>query len=143
MKGDTYNLNRFVDAQDKIYNTVLQELQTGRKTTHWMWFIFPQLKGLGNSAKSEYYGISGKEEALAYLAHPVLRKRLENCFTILLQSRISNPVRIFGHINHQKLHSSATLFSIAEPENQVFQKIIEKFWGIPDFETEKILNQKK
>jgi len=141
LKKDIYNLSRFVDAQEKVYNIVLQELQAGRKTTEWMWFVFPQLKGLGNSAKSEYYGITGKDEAIAYLAHPVLRERLENCFTILIQSKINNPVRIFGHTDHQKLHSSATLFSIAEPENQLFRIIIEKFWGILDFETEKILNR--
>ncbi|MGI6048849.1 MAG: DUF1810 domain-containing protein [Petrimonas sp.] len=137
---EEYNLNRFVDAQDKVFDTVLKELRVGRKESHWMWFVFPQLKELGRSRMGEYYGIENIEEARAYLAHPVLGERLEKCFQILLDLKISNPVRIFG-VDHQKLHSCATLFLIAAPENELFQRVIDKFWGVTEYETENILKK--
>lgn len=137
---DKYNLERFVDAQNGVFDTVLYELRAGKKESHWMWFVFPQLKELGRGRNSEYYGIENIDEARAYLAHPVLRERLETCFQILLDINESNPVRIFGN-DHQKLHSSATLFSIAEPENEIFQKVIDKFWAVEDFETANILER--
>ncbi|MDI9606230.1 MAG: DUF1810 domain-containing protein [Bacteroidota bacterium] len=136
-----FKLERFVEAQDRVFDTVLQELRAGRKESHWMWFIFPQLKELGRGYKSEYYGIESIEEARAYLAHPILGERLETCFKILLGLKTSNPVRIFG-ADHQKLHSSATLFLMADSGNELFQKVIDKFWGVTDFETENILRNR-
>ncbi len=135
-----FKLDRFVEAQNGIYETVLNELRTGKKESHWMWFVFPQLKELCRTRKAEYYGIENIDEACAYLAHPVLGKRLEECFQILLGLPTSNPVRIFGKDDALKLHSSVTLFSHADPENKLFQEIINKFWGIEEQETENILN---
>lgn len=136
---DEFDLDRFVKAQDKIFDTVIKELRAGRKESDWMWYVFPQLKGLGRSYKSDYYGIESLEEAYAYLNHPLLGDRLETCFKILLELKTSNPVSIFGSIDHEKLHSCATLFMIADPQNRIFQQIIDKFFQWTDFETENLL----
>jgi len=90
---------------------------------------------------SDYYSLESIEEAHAYLVHPILGKRLETCFKILLESKINNPVRIFGHVDHKKFHSCTTLFLIAKPQNQMFRQVIEKFWGVTDFETENLLRK--
>ena len=140
MKKNEYHLERFVEVQDKVYEIVLNELQNGRKETHWMWYIFPQLKQLGVSSTSQFYGIADINEARAYLQHPRLRQRLEECIEVLMASKISNPTRIFGHPDDLKFHSCLTLFLLADPENIILKKALEKFYGgIGDFETEKIV----
>ncbi|HHT23016.1 MAG TPA: DUF1810 domain-containing protein [Bacteroidales bacterium] len=138
---EEFKLERFVEAQNGIYDTILRELRAGRKESHWMWFVFSQLKELCKSRTAEYYGIESIEEARAYLAHPVLGSRLEECLQILLNLKTSNPVMIFGKDDAQKLHSSVTLFSYADPDNELFKKIIDKFWGLEEQETKNILTR--
>lgn len=108
--GDPFNLQRFVDAQAPVYETVLRELRAGRKTTHWIWFIFPQAKGLGRSPMSRRYAISSLDEARAYLAHPVLGPRLKECVDLLL-SHADVPLEdILGELDAMKFRSSMELF---------------------------------
>lgn len=136
----TYYLDRFLSAQEPVYDCVLKELQNGRKDTHWMWYVFPQLKQLGVSSTSQFYGLADINEARAYLQHPILKQRLEECFEVLLAGKISNPTRIFGHPDDLKFHSCITIFLTADPENVVFKKALDKFYeGIGDFETERII----
>lgn len=136
----TYYLDRFLSAQEPVYDSVLKELQNGRKETHWMWYVFPQLKQLGVSSISQFYGLADINEARAYLQHPILKQRLEECFEVLLAGKISNPTRIFGHPDDLKFHSCITLFLTADPKNVVFKKALDKFYeGIGDFETERII----
>ena len=136
----TYNLERFLTAQEPVYKTVLSELRNGKKQTHWMWFIFPQLKELGFSSTAKFYGIADINEARAYLQHPILRQRLEECIDVLMAGSISNPTRIFGYPDDLKFHSSLTLFMLADPENNYFKKALDKFYGgTGDFETERIV----
>jgi uncharacterized protein (DUF1810 family) len=131
-------------AQESIYDTALNELKNGRKQTHWMWFIFPQLKELGFSSTAKFYGITGIAEAKAYLQHPVLGKRLEECVRAVLNCKTNNPVLIFGHPDYLKFHSSLTLFLLAEPENNLFKEAIVKYYqGITDFETENLIQIEK
>ena len=136
-----YNLSRFVDAQTPVLETVLQELKQGRKQTHWMWYVFPQISGLGRSEISRYYAINSLDEAKAYMQHEVLRSRLEECLTTVLHCNVSNPVRIFGELDAQKFHSSLTLFALAEPENELLQLVLDQFFGTTDFTTENIINK--
>lgn len=137
-----YNLERFVTAQKGIYFTALQELQRGRKDSHWMWFIFPQVKGLGRSAASEYYGISGLDEATAYMEHPVLGPRLTECAWALLQHKDKTASEIMGHIDAMKLRSSMTLFREAAPENPLFDAVLNAFYnGEPDHRTQMLLRR--
>lgn len=124
---DKYNLDRFLEAQLNIYPTILTELLGGRKRSHWMWYIFPQLKGLGYSRRSNYYGISGIEEASAYLQNPILNQRLRNVCMIILGLKTDNAIEIFGEIDSQKLKSSMTLFDIVAP-NDIFAKILDKYF---------------
>ena len=142
--NDSFNLSRFVDAQQGVYETVLQELQNGRKETHWMWFVFPQLKELGRSSTALFYGINGFEEAQAYLLHPVLRVRLEQCLKAVLLCTAKEPIEIFGQIDSLKFQSCLTLFALAAPENTLFQQALEKYYrGIRDKETEKLIAQER
>jgi uncharacterized protein (DUF1810 family) len=117
--GDRFNLERFVTAQAPVFETALAELRAGRKQTHWMWFVFPQLTGLGRSATARFYGISSMDEARAYLAHPVLRPRLDLCTAIVLTSESTSLHAIFGSPDDIKFRSSMTLFSLAvdNPDN--------------------------
>ena len=141
--NENFNLQRFVEAQDPVYSTVLNELCNGRKETHWMWFVFPQIIGLGRSEVSRYYAIKNIDEAKAYLEYPVLKSRLEECLTIVLNCNTTNPVRIFGD-DSLKFHSCLTLFSIAAPDNELFRTALTKFYGSEDFSTEHIIsNQHK
>jgi len=136
----TYPLDRFVAAQEHVYTIALRELEHGRKETHWMWFIFPQLKELGNSTNAKFFGISGLGEARAYLQHPLLRQRLENCFRAVLKSKVKNPVDIFGMTDYLKFHSCLTLFLLAEPEHPLLKEVLATYYrGITDFETENII----
>lgn len=110
---DPFNLQRFVDAQSLVYGTVLRELRAGRKTTHWIWFIFPQEKGLGRSAMSERYAISSLDEARAYLAHPILGTRLKECAGLVCSHRDVPLEDILGELDAKKFKSSMALFERA------------------------------
>lgn len=133
----TFNLQRFVDAQEDVYEEVLAELAQGRKTTHWMWFVFPQLRALGQSVTAHYYGIASADEALAYLQHPVLGTRLCECVDQLLALNMSNPHVIFGSPDDLKLRSSLTLFNTIAPQETRFRDALEKFY--PDDADDKTL----
>lgn len=126
-----FDLERFVAAQAPVYETALQELLAGRKKSHWMWFVFPQLAGLGHSARAAFYGIEGKEEAAAYMAHPVLGPRLVECTrAVMKHARNWHDVHeIFGSPDDLKFLSSITLFSRARPTDPVFAEALEKIYG--------------
>src|SRR4051812_1314196 len=126
-----FDLQRFVVAQDSDgdYQHAVRELRAGRKASHWMWFVFPQVAGLGHSPTAQYYAISGSEEAEAYLAHPMLGPRLIECAGIVAGLDESDPVAVFGHIDAIKLRSSMTLFAAVAPHQSVFRAVIEKCFG--------------
>lgn len=115
-------------AQENIYPIALQELQNGRKRSLWMWYIFPQLKGLGHSYNSSFYGISDSEEALAYLEHPILGHRLREVSMTILNLPTNNAVAVFGNIDSCKLKSSMTLFDFVSP-NDIFARILDKYFN--------------
>lgn len=123
-------LQRFIDAQHGIYEVALGEIRTGKKRTHWMWFVFPQLKGLGHSATAQLYGIRDLHEAKSYLQHPVLGKRLREITDVLNNLRNDNAHEIFGHPDDLKLHSSLTLFTeVDEAPEAIFKKALTRFFG--------------
>lgn len=124
-----YNLDRFVDAQKFDYSYALEEMRNGRKTSHWMWYIFPQLKHLGRSTVAEYYGIEDLEEARAYLSHPILGERLKEISEVLLSIESNDPYEVMGSVDGLKLRSSMTLFAEVEGNGSVFEKVIDKFYG--------------
>ncbi|NVO31698.1 DUF1810 domain-containing protein [Hymenobacter lapidiphilus] len=129
-------LQRFLDAQQATYPTALAEIRNGRKRSHWMWFIFPQLRGLGFSETARFYGITDAAEAAAYLAHPVLGPRLVEICEALLQLDSSDATRIFGSPDDLKLRSSMTLFGAAPGAPAVFGRVLERFYdGRPDAKT--------
>jgi uncharacterized protein (DUF1810 family) len=135
---DPYRLERFVDAQNHngTYEMAVSELRVGDKMTHWMWFIFPQVKGLGRTPTSREYAISSLAEAQAYLQHPVLGSRLVECARILLGIEGKSATEIMGTIDAMKLRSSMTLFMSAKPEEAVFREVLAKYFrGSPDQET--------
>jgi uncharacterized protein (DUF1810 family) len=138
-----FNLNRFVEAQETGYMDVLAELTAEQKTGHWMWFIFPQIKGLGKSANSDMYGIADSSEASAYLNHELLGSRLKEVVSMLLHTKETNPEAIFGHTDAMKLRSSLTLFlSVDSSEEQPFKKCLDKFFnGLSDERTLALLSQ--
>jgi uncharacterized protein (DUF1810 family) len=124
-----FNLDRFLSAQTAVFAQVLAELRAGEKRTHWIWFIFPQMKGLGYSTQSFYYGIGSLEEAVAYWRHPVLGPRLEQC-TRLVNAVEKRPIyRILGSPDDLKFRSSMTLFARAAPESPVFQEALNKYFN--------------
>ena len=125
---DKYNLQRFLDAQSHYYEQALQEVQNGYKSSHWIWFIFPQLATLGHSYNAKYYGINGYDEAEAYLKHPVLGSRLRTITKVLLTHTDMNVVNIFGGIDAMKVCSCMTLFDTVSP-NDVFQEVLDKFYN--------------
>jgi uncharacterized protein (DUF1810 family) len=127
--AELYNLQRFLDAQQRDFETARNELLAGRKRSHWIWYIFPQLKGLGHSHNSEYYGIGGLEEAMAYLKHPVLGTRLIELVTIVLGHKNKTAEEIFGSPDNMKFHSCITLFSLEPNADEVFKTAIEQFFG--------------
>jgi len=135
------DLERFVRAQDSggTYQQAVAELRNGRKTSHWMWFIFPQVAGLGRSAMAQAYAISDLTEARAYLAHPVLGPRLVECAEIVASQRGLSAEQIFGGIDAIKLRSSMTLFAHADPDQTIFQQVIDQYYDGPDPETERRL----
>ena len=124
----SFDLDRFVDAQKTHYYRALEEIRSGRKRTHWMWFVFPQFAGLGTSATAEFYAIRSRAEAEAYLQHPVLGARLEECFKALLAVDGRSASEIFGYPDDVKLRSSATLFAFVAPPGSVFEQVIAKYF---------------
>ena len=135
-----FDLERFVEAQRGVYDGVLAELRCGQKTGHWIWFIFPQVAGLGRSELSRYYAISSLDEARAYLAHPVLGPRLRECAGIVLATDGRTAEEILGAVDAMKLRSSMTLFLRAAPDEAVFLLVLERFYGgVPDRATDQRL----
>lgn len=122
-------LDRFLDAQRGDYAAALAEVRRGRKTSHWMWYIFPQIAGLGQSSTARYYSIRDLEEAREYYAHPVLGQRLREISGVLLELRGSDPVAVFGGIDSMKLKSSMTLFAVAAPDDPLFRQVLDKYYG--------------
>ena len=122
-------LDRFLDAQRGDYAAALAEVRRGRKTSHWMWYIFPQIAGLGQSSTARYYSIRDLEEAREYYSHPVLGQRLREISGALLDLRGSDPVAVFGGIDSMKLKSSMTLFAVAAPDDPLFQQVLDKYYG--------------
>ena len=139
----SFDLNRFLEAQSKEfdgYETALREIKSGKKGGHWIWYIFPQLKKLGKSSNAQYYGIDGIEEAIAYASEPVLWERLLEISQALLNLSETNPEIILGQPDDKKVKSCMTLFLSVEPNNEVFQAVIDKFYmGNLDGATLKIL----
>lgn len=130
--GD-HDLHRFLEAQEPIYAEALAELRRGDKRGHWMWFIFPQLAGLGHSETSRYYGINGVAEAQTYAAHPVLGARLRECADAVLEHNNKSAQEIFGGIDAVKLRSSMTLFDVAAEGDDLYQEVLARFFdGQPD-----------
>ena len=132
---DPHDLQRFVEAQHTgaAYALAVEELRRGRKRSHWMWFVFPQLRGLGSSWMAEQYGIASLDEARAYLAHPVLGPRLIECAAILAKSEARTADEVLGPVDSVKLRSSMTLFAHADPGARVFADVLDRFFdGVPD-----------
>lgn len=138
--GDLYNLQRFVKMQKEYFPTALREIKNGRKVSHWMWWIFPQLKELGYSSTSKYYGISGLEEAKAYLKEPYLRENMQTICNVLLVLDTNDAHRVMGAPDDLKLRSSMTLFALADSEIAVFKQVLDKFYkGQMDAKTVRLL----
>ena len=137
----TFDLDRFVEAQGPVIREVLAELRAGRKTSHWMWFVFPQLAGLGYSAMSTRYAIGSLDEAHAYLAHPILGPRLRECASaILATSEKKAAADILGSMDAMKLRSSMTLFHRAAPDEPIFRAVLDRYFdGRPDPATAALL----
>jgi uncharacterized protein (DUF1810 family) len=127
--NDPYNLERFVTAQNDVFDDVRAELRSGRKESHWMWFVFPQLRGLGHSSMASRFGISSREEAEAYLQHPVLGPRLRECTRLVNQVEGRSVEQIFGYPDDLKFRSSMTLFSQATSDNEPFVQALERYFG--------------
>jgi uncharacterized protein (DUF1810 family) len=140
--GDLYNLERFVAAQEPVLPTALAELRAGRKRTHWMWFIFPQLRGLGRSTTATYYGILSLDEARAFLAHPLLGPRLEFCTNAVLRIDGRSLREIFGSPDDMKFHSSMSLFALVATDGAApFRKTLDRWWdGRTDPQTLRLLD---
>lgn len=130
--SDPHNLNRFIDAQKSVYERVVSELKAGRKRSHWMWFVFPQIEGLGYSFTAQKYAISGIDEAQAYIAHPVLGPRLRECTALVNAVQGKSINEILGSPDDMKLRSSMTLFAHATADNKVFRDALEKYYGGED-----------
>ena len=141
--NDPFGLERFIAAQDRggTYEAAVGELRAGRKRSHWMWFVFPQIAGLGQSPTSRRYAISSLAEARAYLAHPILGPRLIESARIVHKLEGRSASDIFGGIDALKLRSSMTLFARADPEDRAFGEVLEKYFGgVPDEATDRLLD---
>lgn len=137
---DAYNLHRFLDAQERVYDTVLNELRAGRKSSHWIWFIFPQIAGLGYSVMTKQFAIASLDEAKAYLQHPVLGQRLRECTQLVLNVNGRSVEEIFGYPDNLKFRSCMTLFLTAATNNALFKNALLKYFdGQPDQKTLDIL----
>jgi uncharacterized protein (DUF1810 family) len=126
---DRFELTRFLEAQDSDYQAILAELTRGRKRGHWMWYVFPQLRGLGSSTMSDFYGISSLEEARAYWSHPVLGARLEECTRAVVNVKGRSAEEVFGAIDALKFRSCLTLFQRAAPEAAIFAWALQQYFG--------------
>jgi uncharacterized protein (DUF1810 family) len=131
VSAEPSDLARFVDAQDAggTYDAALRELRAGRKSSHWMWFVFPQVEGLGRSATARHFGVRGLTEARAYVAHPVLGPRLVEAARALVEQPSDDPVAVLGSIDAMKLRSSMTLFAAADPDQPVYGQVLARFFG--------------
>ena len=139
-----YDLERFVSAQKYSYENALSEIQAGHKTSHWIWYVFPQLKGLGKSYRAEFYGIKNEDEAKNYLSHPVLGARLLEITNALLKLRENNPLKVMGSPDDLKLKSCMTLFAYISEEGSIFHQVLKKFFGgTQDEKTIRILESNK
>ena len=137
-----FDLQRFVDAQQGVIDAVRDELRAGRKRSHWMWFVFPQLQGLGSSAMAQHYGIASLEEARAYLAHPVLGPRLRECCALMLAVPERSAHEILGSPDDLKFRSCLTLFALAAPQEAVFRDALQRFYrGEMDARTQALLGR--
>lgn len=135
-----FDLGRFLDAQEGVYAGVLEELRGGRKDTHWIWFTFPQIAGLGRSWISQQYSIVSLEEARAYLADPALGARLRECAGVVLATKGRTANEIFGELDAMKVRSCMTLFLRAAPDEPLFQQVLERYYGgVPDALTDQLL----
>jgi uncharacterized protein (DUF1810 family) len=144
--GDPYDLARFVTAQDAggTYRWALVELRAGRKTGHWMWFVFPQIAGLGQSETSRRYAIASRAEAAAYLQHVLLGPRLIECTRIVDATRAGSATEIFGPVDAKKLQSCMTLFLRAAPGEPLFGRVLDRYFaGVPDGQTDQLLRQQR
>jgi uncharacterized protein (DUF1810 family) len=130
--SDPYDLQRFVDAQRSSYDSAVSELRAGRKTSHWMWFVFPQIAGLGRSPTAQRYAVGSLAEARAYLAHPVLGPRLLECARNLTELEGTSAPAVFGGIDAQKLRSSMTLFARADAEQPLFRQVLAQYFDGDD-----------
>ena len=139
--NDPHDLQRFVEAQNPVIERVFEELREGRKRSHWMWFVFPQLRGLGRSEIAIRFAIYSRDEAAAYLKHPLLGPRLADCTRLVTAVESRSIERIFGYPDNLKFHSSMTLFGDVAPENRVFHVALEKYFaGTSDERTLALLN---
>lgn len=129
MKTDPFHLARFTEAQETSYASALAELRSGRKKTHWIWFVFPQLRGLGTSFNAERYGLTGLTEAQAYLEHPVLGHRLREATEAMLAHQAKGARAVLGDIDALKLCSCLTLFSLADPSEKIFRVALDGFFN--------------
>ena len=137
-----HDLQRFIDAQAHVYDAVCAELRAGCKTSHWMWFVFPQLKGLGHSTMAQRYGIASLDEARAYLAHPLLGPRLRECTQLVLHTEGRTIHAIFGSPDDFKFRSCMTLFAFAAPDEDVFTQALDNYFGAePDPRTLSLLQE--
>jgi uncharacterized protein (DUF1810 family) len=126
---DPYDLRRFVEAQNPVFDTVIDELRAGRKRSHWMWFVFPQLRGLGATAMAEKYGIESRDEAAAYVAHDVLGPRLRRCAQLVTQSGAVTASEFMGSVDALKLSSSMTLFAEVTDDDHDFTAVLDKYYA--------------
>ena len=141
MRADPHNLARFVTAQAGVFDLAIEELKAGQKQSHWMWFVFPQLKGLGRSSTAQLYGISGLDEATGYLEHPVLGPRLEAAVTAVDESPAASLRALFGTPDDLKFRSSMTLFAIVAPDGP-YQAALRRWSGEPDHHTVDLLRRR-
>jgi uncharacterized protein (DUF1810 family) len=127
--ADPYDLARFVEAQEPVYRTVVEELRSGRKRSHWMWFVFPQLRELGRSPTAVHYGIGSRDEAVAYLDHDTLGSRLRECARLVAAVDDSSIEQVMGHVDALKLRSSMTLFANATDDDRDFLDVLKRHYG--------------
>ena len=138
--NDPFELSRFLVAQDDTYNDALRELRQGKKTGHWMWFVFPQVTGLGDSEMSNYYSIASVDEAVAYMARPILGPRLIECASLVTDTEDRTAEQVFGPVDAMKFRSSMTLFGELESGHKVFQRALDQYFdGVPDPNTLRFL----
>jgi len=128
MSDDPYELDRFLKAQEGSYDTALDELKAGRKRSHWIWFVFPQLAGLGRSPTAQFYGIKSLDEAAAYLKHPILGGRLHESLKVLQTLETKSAERVFGELDAMKFRSSLTLFAEADPTDPILEAALDRWF---------------